>query len=120
MSNILKSKKTFLLLLLVASLSSCLTNVENPIEEEEDPTAPDPCATITYAINVKPIIDNNCIQCHGNGGTFPNLTTYNGTSANAAIVKTEVASRRMPQGGSLTQEEIDAISCWIDGGALNN
>lgn len=120
MKSNLKIKKAFLLLLFVASLTSCLTNVENPIEEEEDPTTPDPCADITYAISVKPIIDANCIQCHGSGGTFPNLTTYNGTSANAAIVKAETSSRRMPQGGTLTTAEIEAIACWVDGGALNN
>lgn len=113
MSNILKSKKAFLLLLIITSLSSCLTNVD----EEE---AVDPCTTITYTINVKPIIDNNCIQCHGNGGNFPNLTTFTGTSANAAIVKDAVVTKRMPQGGLLTNEEISSISCWVDGGALNN
>lgn len=98
--------------------SSCLTNVETPIEEL-DPTV-DPCENITFSQNVKPIIDNNCIQCHGLGGNFPNLTTYNGISANAAIVKEETTSRRMPQGTSLTNEEISAISCWVDAGALNN
>lgn len=118
MKNYLSVKKEFLLLLLVVSLSSCLTNVENPIEEEAPNV--DPCATITYTLSVKPIIDNNCIQCHGTGGNFPNLTSYNGTSANANIVKAEVVSRRMPQGGSLTTAEIEAISCWVDGGALNN
>lgn len=119
MSNILKSKKAFLLLLLVTSLSSCLTNVDE--EEVIDPGTPDPCATITYAINIKPIIDNNCIQCHStNGGQSPNLETYNAVSANATRVKSEVVSKEMPIGGSLTNEEIAAISCWVDNGALNN
>ncbi len=118
MNNNLKFKSAFLLLLFVAILSSCLTNVDE--EEVTDPGTPDPCATITYAINVKPIIDNNCVQCHGAGGNFPNLTTFNGTSANATIVKDAVVTKRMPQGGSLTNEEIQAISCWFDGGALNN
>jgi hypothetical protein len=26
----------------------------------------------------------------------------------------------MPKQGSLTQDEIDAIVCWVDDGALNN
>lgn len=113
-----KLKKTFLLLLFIISLSSCLTNVDE--EEVIDDGGVDPCATITYAINVKPIIDNNCIQCHGAGGNFPNLTTYNGVSANASKVNSEVVNRRMPLGGSLTTEEIEAISCWVSAGALNN
>ena len=113
MNNNSKFKSTFLLLLFLATLTSCLSNVD----EEE---VIDPCATITYTLNVKPIIDNNCVQCHGAGGNFPNLTTFNGTSASAAIVKDAVVTKRMPQGGSLTNQEIQAISCWVDGGALNN
>jgi uncharacterized membrane protein len=111
-----KFKNLFLILLLGVLCSSCLTNVETPLEEE-DPTD---CATITFSQNVKPIIDNNCIQCHGSGGRSPNLTTYDGVSANAAIVKAETTSKRMPQGSSLTIDEITAISCWVDAGALNN
>jgi uncharacterized membrane protein len=115
----MKFKNHLLILLLSILFSACLTNVEEQIEEE-DPTIVDPCEAITFSLSVKPIIDNNCIQCHGAGGNFPNLTTYNGISSNASIVKSETVSRRMPQGGSLTNEEIKAISCWVDGGALNN
>ena len=71
--------------------------------------------------DVKKIIDNNCITCHSSGGgQSPNLETYNGVSANADIIKSEVVSKEMPIGGSLTNEEIAAISCWVDAGALNN
>tara|TARA_R110002126_G_scaffold286314_1_gene437900 strand:- start:13781 stop:14140 length:360 start_codon:yes stop_codon:yes gene_type:complete len=119
MNGILKFRHTFFLLFLTVSLSACLTNVDEL--EEIDPGASDPCADITFAIHIKPIIDSNCVQCHGNGGNFPNLTTYNGISANAASVKSETASRRMPQGNAtLTSEEIQAISCWVDAGAFNN
>tara|TARA_R100000789_G_scaffold93216_1_gene92244 strand:- start:427 stop:783 length:357 start_codon:yes stop_codon:yes gene_type:complete len=107
-----------LILLISVFFTSCLTNVEESIIDELPDE--DPCATITYNVHVKPIIDANCVQCHGTGGNFPNLTTYNGTSANAGIVKAETVSRRMPQGGSLTSAEIEAISCWVDSGALNN
>jgi mono/diheme cytochrome c family protein len=115
----LKFRTHFLILLFPILCTACLSNVETPFVEE-DPTAADPCESITYTLNVKPIIDANCIQCHGAGGNFPNLTTYNGISSNAGLVKAETGSRRMPQGGSLTAEEIKAISCWVDAGALNN
>lgn len=119
MYNNLKFRKAFLLLLLGVFFTSCLTNVETPIEDE-NPTV-DPCSTITFAINVKPIIDNNCIQCHStSGGQFPNLETYNGVSANSAKVKSEVESKDMPRGGTLTTAEIEAITCWVNAGALNN
>ena len=83
---------------------------------------PNECDNYSFSNDVKPIIDNNCIQCHNanTGSNFPNLTTYNGISAHKDIVKAEVVSGRMPQGGSLTQEEINAIKCWVDSGALNN
>lgn len=119
MSTILKSKKVLLLFFIVATLSSCLTNVDE--EEVVDPGTVDPCETITFSLNVKPIIDNNCISCHSaGGGQVPNLETYNAVAANAAIVKSEVVSKDMPIGGSLTNEEISAIVCWVDSGALNN
>lgn len=122
MKYLLKHRNFFALLISIFLFSSCLTNVTNPIEEEEmeEVEITDPCDDITFSSNVKPIIDSNCIQCHGTGGNFPNLTTYSGVSSNAASVKAEVVSRRMPQGGSLSSDEIKAIECWVDGGALNN
>ena len=59
------------------------------------------------------------MQCHA-GIQSPNLSSYAGISANADRVKTQVVSGRMPQGGSLTDEEIQLISCWVDNGALDN
>tara|TARA_B100000795_G_scaffold264792_1_gene245723 strand:+ start:2628 stop:2981 length:354 start_codon:yes stop_codon:yes gene_type:complete len=117
MKNHLIFKNYFFILLFPILFSACLTNVEEDISDDDGFL---PCETITYALSVKPIIDNNCVQCHGLGGNFPNLTSYNGISANASIVKAEVTSRRMPQGSSITNDEINAISCWVDNGALNN
>lgn len=94
-------------------LSSCLTNID---EEEQL----DPCDTKSFAVDIKPIIDTNCVVCHGAGGNFPNLTTYTGISNNAFLVKSEVVSKRMPQGAPLSDADIEAISCWVDAGALNN
>lgn len=118
MMNNLKIKKAFLLFICITSLSSCLTNVDE--EMVIDPGEPDPCASITFAMNVKPIIDNNCVGCHSAGGNFPNLTSFSGISANAANVKFQVANGLMPQGNPLSDEEIQAIVCWVDNGALNN
>lgn len=123
MNNSFKITRVFLLFTLIITLVSCSSDVEDdsidPIGEEKEEEQDD-CATITFTGNVKSIIDSNCIQCHGNGGTSPNLTTLNSIKANANKVKSEVVSRRMPRGGSLTQTEIDAIACWVDNGALDN
>ena len=104
------------LLFLLVFFASCLTNVEEDMIELE----PNACAEITFAATIKPIIDANCIQCHGSGGIFPELTTHTLIQSHAGSVKSEVVSREMPKQGSLTQDEIDAIVCWVDNGALNN
>ncbi|MDP5105892.1 MAG: cytochrome c [Polaribacter sp.] len=112
-----KFRNHFLMLFLSVFLSACLTNVEEPIDNEEV----DVCETVTYALSVKPIIDNSCTQCHSsNGGQFPNLDSYNALSSNASSVLLEVESRRMPIGSSLTTAEIAIIKCWVEKGALNN
>jgi len=80
---------------------------------EEEPCAP------SYANDIEPIIATNCLSCHS-GTQFPDLRTYQGVSNNAGIVKTQVVNRTMPIGGSLTNDEIDLIACWVDNGAPNN
>lgn len=120
MNDILKLRKVLFLFVITFSLASCLTNVDEEIQL--DPGVEDPCADITFTMNVKPIIDNNCVGCHSTTGSasFLNLESYETVTANAARVKSEVVSRDMPIGGSLTNEEIQAISCWVDAGAPNN
>lgn len=115
MKTIFKFKNAFLLFFLTVSLSACLSNVDEEM-------VLDPCAEITFSMNVKPIIDNNCVSCHSSSGqaSFLNLETYDAVNLNALKVKSEVVTKDMPIGGSLTNEEIAAISCWVDAGALNN
>ncbi|WP_378174879.1 cytochrome c [Aquimarina sp. SS2-1] len=96
-------------------LMACETNVE----EETQPVVAICDTTISFAQQVQPIINTNCISCHG-GSQFPDLRTYEGVSNNAARVSGQVVSRRMPLGGSLTENEIETIRCWIESGALNN
>ena len=119
MKNHFKIRKEFLVLLVSVFFVSCITNVEEDDFDEEEVIV-DSCAEITFSQNIKPIIDAACIDCHGIGGNFPNLTSYSAISSNANSVKAEVVSRRMPKGISLTQSEIDAIVCWVESGALDN
>lgn len=74
---------------------------------------------VSFINTIKPIIDVNCLECH-NGNQFPDLRTYQGISTNAERVKNETTARRMPLGDTLTIEEIEAIFCWVESGALNN
>jgi uncharacterized membrane protein len=119
MKSNLKFRNYFLILFVSILGSSCLTNVEEPLDE--NPINIDPCETVTYSLSVKPIIDANCIQCHNASvGQFPNLDSYSVTSARASSILEQVESRRMPIGATLTTAEIAAIKCWVNSGALNN
>jgi len=115
-----KIKSLFTLSLLGIFLFSC----ENHVEEDAVPLEPtgqeELCnQDISFNAAIKPIIDTSCIECHG-GTISPDLRTYQGISNNANRVRTQVVNRTMPRGGSLTNEQIELIRCWIDNGALNN
>ncbi len=77
-----------------------------------------------FAADVQPIIAGNCAiaGCHGPGSfNGPGeLTSYDKIKAASGSIKTAVVSRVMPKTGSLTDAQIKSISCWVDGGALNN
>ncbi len=102
-------------------ITTCFTvfSCENNVEEKYEIVNQKCDPKTSFANQIKPIIDKNCIECH-NGNQFPDLRTYKGVSDNSVIIKQQVVSRSMPLGGSLTNEEIDLIACWIDNGSLNN
>ena len=77
---------------------------------------------ITYAGNVKSIIDSNCLNCHGdpldNGATIFLLTLANVQDAvqNKDLIG-RVESGSMPQGGPpLTATQVQIIKDWEAGG----
>ncbi|GAA3642563.1 c-type cytochrome [Flavivirga jejuensis] len=120
MNRILKITGIKLLLIISALFFSCEASVEEDDEQLTNIPENEVCdSNISFVSQIKPIIDNNCISCHG-GNQPPNLSSYSGISNSANNVKTQVVSRRMPQGGSLSSTEIELISCWVDNGALNN
>ncbi|WP_299896499.1 cytochrome c [uncultured Aquimarina sp.] len=110
------SKIKLICLLAVSIFYSCETNVE------EETVAIEVCDDeISFSSDIKPIINNDCIRCHGGSGNqAPDLTTFENISNNANRVRREVVNRTMPLGGSLSNNEIELIRCWIDNGALNN
>lgn len=84
------------------------------------------CSTAkSYANDVSPIIQSSCATnagCHANGSTHgPGpLTTYTQIYNARTSIRTAVANGSMPQNGSLTDAQKNAIICWIDSGAANN
>lgn len=95
---------------------------------------------VSYSTQVQPILNSRCVSCHGtNGGV--NLSSYSalmssvgnnyGTNlvvegdadASGLVDKIEPNPQfgsRMPQGGTLTGDQIQIIKAWINEGALDN
>ena len=108
------------LLGVVSFLLSCEYNYE---EETLEMEAVECENTVSYSATIRPLLDNNCMPCHSGGGNepfAPDLRTYSQVSGIAALVKDVTQSRRMPKDGSLPEEDIEAIKCWVDQGAKNN
>ena len=76
---------------------------------------------VSFATSISPIIKTKCAisGCHG-GTQAPDFRVFKNIHDNAAQVKTLTGNGTMPQEGSLTQEEINLIACWVDDGALEN
>lgn len=76
---------------------------------------------VSYNATIKSIIANSCATtgCH-NGTQNPDLRTLVNIQSRADRIKARTQAKTMPKGGSLTQQQIDAIACWVDDGALDN
>jgi hypothetical protein len=76
---------------------------------------------ISYSATISGIIENNCAVygCHS-GSQFPDFRVFKNIHDNAAEIKKLTADGTMPQEGTLTQEQINQIACWVDDGASNN
>ena len=72
--------------------------------------------------DVELIIQTNCVVegCH-NGNQTPDLRGANNIIGSSRTIKMRTGNRTMPAGGgSLTDEEIATIACWVDDGASGN
>jgi hypothetical protein len=89
-------------------------------------------AEVTYAKDVAPIIQNNCMVCHRPGGIGPmDLMTYEDARRYARRIREQVSNRLMPpyyydndigiqeleHDWRLSQEDIDKVVAWVDQGA---
>ncbi len=87
-------------------------------------------ASPTYWRDVAPIVQTSCVGCHREGGVGPfALGTYAQAFARKATIRRMVTERLMPpwppgpgcnqyeHDRSLSQDDIDTIDAWVDGGA---
>jgi uncharacterized membrane protein len=110
---------------LVIFLKSCVSDSE----EDINPSIPDEemCAeVISFAGEIQPVINMGCIipACHnGDLGSSLDYSDFETFQSRAVQVKNRVNSGSMPppnSGITLTDEEKELISCWVDQGAQNN
>jgi hypothetical protein len=96
---------------------------------EDDLTIPLTSNTTKYIQNIKPIIDNNCVACHGttpSAGAQTSLVTYNQVKTSVLnnglldrISRVQGASGMIHyQGTRLPQNTIDLIIDWNTDGLL--
>lgn len=92
---------------------------------------------VAYSSQIQPIFNSRCTNCHG-GISGVNLGSYSATMASVGslydkkivtpgnaeasplydkLLTTPQFGNRMPQGGSLTAEQIQLIRAWINEGA---
>lgn len=126
-----------LLVLAVLVTASC----SKKLPTQSDDTPPD--TSITYSGTIQPIFNARCVSCHSASVPQSGVTLVSyaatmasrGTQYNALIVLPNNADgsalydkllgspqfgSRMPQGGSLTSQQIANIRAWINAGAPNN
>jgi len=95
-----------------------------------DPKTASKSAAVTFNKDVAPIVYANCATCHRPGEMAPmSLLSYKEVRPWAKSIREVVAERRMPpwmadphygefaNDRSLSQQQIDTILAWVDGGA---
>ena len=126
-------RKILVVLLLLTSLliiCSCTNDHEDDLIIAVNPTEPieptDPIVLKNYNDDVKPIIDNNCVNCHSNGGSasFYLLETYDQVRTSAAsgslYSRMTDATNPMPPSGILPGTVTQIIEDWTIDGLLED
>jgi hypothetical protein len=84
---------------------------------------------ITWSKEISRLVYKRCATCHREGGSSFSLMTYEVARPWAKAIKEEVLERRMPpweaikgfgefrDDRGLSQEELETISNWVEGGA---
>ena len=112
-------KKIFLIIFLSIFFVNCANDSESDFTEKET----DPTVKLTYTKDIKPIIDNNCLQCHNNPTTNAAPTSYNTYElvrdhASSMQSRMNSATAPMPQSGLLPAATRAKFDKWITDGKL--
>lgn len=110
--------------LILFIVSAFLMIVSAACKKDQVSTPCESKATISFAAQIKPMIDNNCVSCHGSGGNSPTLTDHGNVATHATHILNTLTgngAQLMPLGGpALNDSLISQFSCWISQGKQNN
>jgi hypothetical protein len=85
-------------------------------------TIPQGSTGTSWSDDIKPIMEKSCAitGCHNGVSRSNDFSEFASVKSFANSIKTKTKDRSMPFDGSLTQNEIDLIACWVNDGALQN
>ncbi|WBV61847.1 hypothetical protein PFY12_06910 [Chryseobacterium camelliae] len=108
------------------SSAVALVACESRTYEEISAPAPIP-EKVTYAKDVKPLVDANCIVCHSPGGaaSFQPWTSYTQVKTHIDNILDRIQRpvgdpQKMPQGGALSSSQINIFIKWKADGLVEN
>ena len=99
--------------ILVRDVASCIVTL--------NVTVPRGNTLTSWSGAIQPIMASDCALsgCH-NGISRPDLRIYANAKKYSYQIKALTQDRSMPFEGSLSQDQIDLIACWVDDGAPEN
>ena len=108
----------------------------NPTESVPPTEAPAQVATVSFANDILPLLQNRCANCHGGNRTEEGLVllsyteVMNGSnnglvvtpgSADASLLVEVLVNQDMPKRGpKLTPDQVQLFIDWVNQGALDN
>lgn len=115
-----------LMIIALLALSFCMVGCANNSEEDAIDDLSFDCSDSEVSLenDIMPLLLAQCTfsGCHnGDNGSSRNWTEKVNVLAKAAGLKARTQNGSMPRSpGALTQNQIDLIACWVDGGAKDN
>jgi len=97
-------------LLLASSFVACKKN-KNKITPVCDGT------NATYNSTVKAIVNASCVSCHSSYSTYSGLSVI---TSNGKFEKHVLTKQDMPEGTTLTADQLNKIQCWLEAGFPEN
>ncbi len=82
-------------------------------------------SNLTYNTGISTIINTNCnsSNCHNSGSPHGDFTSYGGLQGviiNGSFNNSVLIDQVMPQGSTLSQDQLNKIKCWVDNGYPQN